>query len=179
MCKLIQPVLIDSLLESDWPALQAIYLQGIATGTATFEEAPPSGWDAWLKGKLDGCCLAARSGAELVGWAALSQVSSRWVYRGVAEVSLYVTEGQRGHGVGRLLLQALVTASETGGIWTLQAGIITLNHASIHLHQAIGFRLVGVREKLGLMTYGPYAGQWLDVALMERRSPILNPLNPI
>jgi len=178
MGNLFQPILIDSLQKSDWPALQTIYLQGIATGIATFEEAPPPGWDAWRKGKLDGCCLAARSGAELVGWAALTQVSSRRVYHGVAEVSLYVAEGQRGHGVGKLLLQALVTVSEMGGIWTLQAGIITLNHASIHLHQAIGFRLVGVREKLGLMTYGPYAGQWLDVAPMERRSPIVNPLNP-
>jgi phosphinothricin acetyltransferase len=121
-------------------------------------------WDA---GHLPCCRLVARAGGEALGWAALSPVSSRCVYGGVAEVSVYVAERARGRGVGRLLLSELVAASERHGIWTLQAGIFPENQASIALHQRAGFRLVGVRERLGSMD-----GRWRDVVLMERRSAI-------
>src|SRR5262245_45387467 len=122
--------LIDTMKESDWEQVRSIYLEGIATGDATFEtDAPP--WEKWNAGHLPSCRLVARSGDTVRGWAALSPVSSRCVYGGVAEVSIYIGRAYRGMGLGRALLMALITASEKNGLWTLQAGIFPENRASI------------------------------------------------
>lgn len=150
----------------DWPAVQTIYLEGIATGNATFETDAPE-WAAWDLAHLQKCRLVARLRDETIGWAALTPVSGRCVYAGVAEVSVYVAERMRGKKVGRRLLSALVEESEKHGIWTLQAGIFPENTASIEVHKRCGFRMVGVREKLGKMN-----GIWRDVVLMERRSGV-------
>jgi phosphinothricin acetyltransferase len=158
---------IVPMTAADWPAVREIYAQGIATGNATFEENPPE-FEAWDRGHLAACRLVARNGDEAAGWAALSPVSGRCVYAGVAEVSVYVRESARGRGVGLGLLNALVEESEKHGIWTLQAGIFPENVASIAIHQKAGFRIVGVREKLGCMD-----GRWRDVMLMERRSKVV------
>ena len=157
---------VEPMLACDWPQVKAIYLEGIATGNATFQKTAPE-WEEWDAGHLSHCRLVARpdGGREVAGWAALSPVSGRCVYAGVAEVSVYVAQRARGQGVGRLLLCGLVAESEKQGIWTLQAGIFPENEASIALHQSAGFRVVGVRERLGCMD-----GRWRDVVLMERRS---------
>lgn len=162
---LIQGV-IEPLQPDDWEAVRAIYLEGIATGDATFEEDAP-GWDHWNAGHLQSCRIVARSEAGVQGWAALSPVSSRCVYAGVAEVSVYVAAKARGQKVGVKLLAALVEQSEHHGIWTLQAGIFPENSASIELHKRAGFRIVGIREKIGCMH-----GRWRDVVLLERRSAV-------
>lgn len=155
--------------EEDWEQVRSIYLEGIMTGHATFETDAPS-WEKWNASHLRECRLVARcsdSGrsGDIVGWAALSPVSERCVYSGVAEVSVYVSEKGRGHGTGRALLCALVEASEKCGIWTLQAGVFPENIASIRVHLKCGFREVGRRERLGRMN-----GLWRDVMLLERRS---------
>lgn len=158
-------LLIDTLRPEDWDGVRAIYLEGIATGQATFEtDAPP--WERWDASHLAAPRLAARKGGALLGWAALSRVSAREVYRGVAEVSVYVAARARGRGVGRALLAALVEASEACGIWTLQAGIFPENEASLRLHRACGFRQVGRRERIARLR-----GNWRDTLLLERRSP--------
>ena len=159
---------IDALQAADWPAAAAIYAEGIAGGNATFEQDAPA-WDAWDAGHLPGLRLAARAAdGSLVGWAALSPVSGRCVYAGVAEVSVYVAGGAQGHGVGQALLERLVAESETAGLWTLQAGIFPENGASVALHQRCGFRVVGVRQRLGQLR-----GVWRDVLLLERRSALV------
>ncbi|MBN1201972.1 MAG: N-acetyltransferase [Anaerolineae bacterium] len=158
---------IDALQAADWPQVEAIYREGIATGNATFELQPPL-WDVWDRTHLADCRLVARDEARVLGWAALSPVSSRCVYAGVVEVSLYVAADVQGHGIGKVLLQALVTASERAGLWTLQAGILRENTASIKLHTVCGFREVGYRERLGCLN-----GVWRDVVLMERRSAVV------
>ncbi|HXW56293.1 MAG TPA: GNAT family N-acetyltransferase [Candidatus Cybelea sp.] len=150
----------------DWPAVHDIYVEGILTGQATFETQAPE-WERWDAAHLKSCRLLARLGGEIVGWAALSPVSSRLVYAGVAEVSVYVAERARRRGVGRRVLSALVEASEREGIWTLQAGIFPENVASIEIHRRCGFRVVGLRERLGCLS-----GRWRDVVLMERRSEL-------
>lgn len=150
----------------DWPAVCAVYRQGIATGQATFETTTPT-WEQWHAAHLDACRLVARLQGEIIGWAALSPVSRRQVYAGVAEVSVYVAESRRGQRVGSALLRSLVAASEKAGIWTLQASIFPDNRASVALHQACGFRIVGRRERLAKQH-----GVWRDVLLMERRSRI-------
>jgi len=147
----------------DWEAVQAIYREGIATGNATFETDAPE-WERWNASHLPHCRLVAREASEVLGWAALSAVSQRWVYRGVAEVSVYVAERARGRGVGRMLLDALIAESERQGMWTLQAGIFPENTASLELHRRRGFRVVGVRERIGQRD-----GVWRDVMLLERR----------
>ena len=157
-------ITIDAMSPEDWDAVRAIYSQGIATGNATFEKAVPD-WDQWNNGHLARCRLVARSAGEVLAWAALSPVSNRCVYGGVAEASLYVRERSRGKGVGRALLAALIEASEAAGIWTLQAGIFPENAASLELVKRHGFRVVGIRERLGSMN-----GRWRDVVLLERRS---------
>jgi L-amino acid N-acyltransferase YncA len=148
----------------DWPAVRAIYEEGIATGQATFQVHAPT-WEEWDGGHLSHCRLIAERTSLVVGWAALSGVSSRCVYAGVAEVSIYVAAAARGGGIGRRLLEALVAESERAGIWTLQAGIFPENLPSLTVHERCGFRRVGRREKLGQMD-----GRWRDVLLLERRS---------
>jgi phosphinothricin acetyltransferase len=155
---------IRSLDESDWPAVLSIYRQGIATGRATFETDAP-GWDKWNASHLAAPRLVAVDDDRVVAWAALSPVSARSVYAGVAEVSIYVSDGCRGRGIGRRLLQALVEAAERTGFWTLQGGIFASNAPSIRLHLSCGFRIVGTRERIGSL-----AGTWHDVVLVERRS---------
>jgi phosphinothricin acetyltransferase len=149
---------------ADWPRVREIYAEGIATGHATFQTAPPA-WEEWDAEHLCAPRLVALLGGEVAGWAALSPVSRRPVYAGVVEVSVYVADAARGRGLGRLLLGELVHASEAAGIWTLQAGIFPENTASLALHERCGFRRVGLREQLGAMQ-----GRWRDVLLMERRS---------
>lgn len=155
---------LDAMEEENWPAVAQILREGIATGNATFETTVPK-WEEWDRAHLRDCRLVARAGDRIVGWAALSPVSNRCVYGGVAEVSVYVAARAWGQGIGTLLLRALVEASEGAGIWTLQAGIFPENVASIRLHEACGFRKVGIRERLGQMD-----GVWRDVVLLERRS---------
>ena len=159
-------MIIDELQTGDWPAVRSIYQEGIDTGHATFEAHAPA-WEQWDADHIATCRLVARNSSRIAGWAALSPVSSRCVYAGVAEVSIYVAAASRGQGTGKALLQALIEASERQGIWTLQAGIFWENRASIALHQRCGFRVVGRRERLGLMH-----GVWRDVALLERRSRV-------
>jgi L-amino acid N-acyltransferase YncA len=158
---------IDAMQPDDWPQVEAIYREGIATGLATLETAPPT-WERFDAGHRKDCRLVARNGGHVIGWAVLSPVSARAVYAGVAEVSVYIAEAARGQGIGKALLCALVGASEQAGIWTLQAGIFRENTASIALHTACGFRVVGVRERLGQLH-----GVWRDVVLMERRSQVV------
>jgi phosphinothricin acetyltransferase len=148
----------------DWGQVRAIYLEGIATGHATFEIDAPT-WEKWDAGHLREARLVAREEETILGWAALSRVSDRCVYGGVAEVSVYVGARGRGRGVGRALLEALVEASEQNGIWTLQAGVFPENVASIKLHLSCGFREVGRRERIGQLN-----GVWRDTLLLERRS---------
>jgi L-amino acid N-acyltransferase YncA len=155
---------IRPMLPSDWEAVRAIYLEGIATGNATFETAAPE-WDRWDTSHRRDCRLVACDDHAVAGFAALSPVSARAVYAGVAEVSVYVAERARGAGVGLALLRELVRASEAAGVWTLQAGIFPENTASIALHERCGFRVVGRRERIGCRD-----GRWRDVVLMERRS---------
>jgi L-amino acid N-acyltransferase YncA len=158
---------VKVMTPQDWGSVREIYLEGIGTGNATFEKSAPD-WQTWDAGHLKSCRFVARLNSEVVGWAALSPVSGRCVYSGVAEVSVYVAERARGRKVGSLLLDALVTASEREGMWTLQAGIFPENLPSIELHTRKGFRIVGMREKLGCMD-----GRWRDVILMERRSAVV------
>jgi len=147
-----------------WPEVLRIYLEGIATGNATFEVEAPS-WEKWDGSHLPNCRLIAQEESKILGWAALSPVSSRRVYAGVVEVSAYVAEAARGKGIGKSLLSALIESSEDCGVWTLQAGIFPENAASITLHKSLGFREVGRRERIGKM-----GEAWRDVVLLERRS---------
>jgi len=147
-----------------WPAVREIYREGIATGNATFETELPA-WEKWDSGHRKDCRLIARRGEKILGWAALSLVSARQVYAGVAEVSVYVAASARGSGVGKALLQALIAESESHGIWTLQAGIFPENVGSIALHKSCGFREVGARQRIGKL-----GEVWRDVLLLERRS---------
>lgn len=163
---------ISTMLPADWPAVSSIYQEGIETGNATFEDHSPATFEEWSQGKLVECRLTAFMNYAVVGWAALSPVSRREIYRGVAEVSLYVAENSRGSGVGSELLRSIIQSSEDNGIWMLQAGVFPENAVSMHLCLKNGFKLLGIREKLGLMNFGPYAGQWRDVAFLERRSKI-------
>ena len=158
---------LEPMGPADWESVRAIYREGIATGNATFEQSAPE-WEQWDEGHLRACRLVARSGGEVIGWAALSPASRRRVYRGVAEVSVYVSGRARRQGVGMALLIALIESSEREGIWTLQAGIFPENTASVELHRRAGFRVVGTRERLGSMD-----GRWRDVVLMERRSAVV------
>jgi phosphinothricin acetyltransferase len=156
---------IQPLRPDDWPAVRAIFEAGIASGDATFETAAPT-WEAWDAAHLPEHRLVARDDGQVLAWAALAPVSDRCAYAGVAEDSIYVAPAAQGRGVGRQLLAALVASAEQGGIWTVQTGIFPENRASVRLHQACGFRLVGVRERLGRLD-----GRWRDVLLLERRSP--------
>ncbi len=159
-------LIIETMERCDWPVVRAIYQEGIAIGNATFEtEAPDQ--ETWEENHVPDCRFVARQRGQVVGWAALTPISDRCVYGGVAEVSVYVTASAQGQGIEKALLGALVEASEQAGIWTLQAGIMAENKVSIALHQACGFRTVGHREHLGQLH-----GVWRDVVLMERRSRV-------
>lgn len=158
------------MTEFDWPAVERIYRAGISTGQATFEAAPPSSWTAFEDGKHPRLLLVALEDEELVGWAAASPVSKRDVYRGVIEHSVYTHPEARGRGVGRQLLDELIRRADEAGIWTIQASIFPENTPSLRLHQQAGFRVIGTRERVALMTYGPQSGQWRDTVLVERRA---------
>jgi L-amino acid N-acyltransferase YncA len=160
------PVTIRDLRPDDWPAVRAIYEDGIRGGNATFETETPS-WERWDAAHSQLRIVAERDGA-VVGWAALSPVSDRCCYGGVGDVSVYVAEAARGARLGHALLTALVERSEQAGYWTLSAGIFPENQASVRLHKACGFREVGVRERLGELH-----GVWRDVLLLERRSTLI------
>ena len=160
---------IRAMTAADADAVLAIYAEGIATGHATFEDQAPD-WAGFDAKRMAAPRLVAEEGGDVLGWAALSPVSDRCVYGGVAENIVYVAAAARGKGVGRALLTALAEASEAAGIWTLQAGIMVENAGSVKLHEACGFRIVGVRERLGKMRFGPMQGRWRDIYLMERRS---------
>ncbi len=159
----------NKMKTEDWWQVRLIYKEGIATGHATFEKEAPD-WDAVHLPKPR---LVARDGDKIIGWAALSPVSARRVYSGVAEMSLYVRAANRRQGVGSALMGAIIAASEKAKIWTLQAGIFPENKASLAMVKKQGFREVGRRERLGKMTYGPLAGAWRDVMIMERRSKLV------
>jgi L-amino acid N-acyltransferase YncA len=165
-------ITIRALEAADWPAVERIYREGIATGNATFEANPPT-WDEFDREKVPEPRLVAEVDGEVVGWAAASQISSRCVYEGVLEHSVYVAEAARGQGIGRMLLRAFLEASESNGTWTVQSGIFPENEPSLALHEQLGFRTVGTRERVGKMSYGPFAGQWRDVVMIERRSPVI------
>lgn len=157
---------IDSMQPEDWSAVREIYLEGLATGQASFETEAPE-WEQWHRARLPVCRLVARNSEGILGWAALSRVSSRPVYTGVAEASVYVAARGRGQGVGLALLEALIAAAEAAGIWTLEGKVFPENGASLALCERCGFRRVGVRKKLGC-----HNGVWRDVVLLERRSSI-------
>jgi phosphinothricin acetyltransferase len=159
-------IAIAALGPGDWDDVARIYAEGIATRLATFETEVPS-WQAWDDAHLAEHRIMAREDGRAAGWAALAPVSSRCVYAGVAEVSVYVAAAARGRGVGTALLSALVASSEVGGVWTLEAGILPENEASLRMHERCGFRVVGRRERLGRMD-----GEWRDVLLLERRSRV-------
>lgn len=151
---------------ADWPQVRAIYVEGIATGLATFETEAPA-WEQWDAGHLPSCRLVGRRNDLVVGWAALSPISRRPCYAGVAEVSIYVAAANRGGGVGRALLRALVEESERHGIWTLQGATFAENAASLRLLASCGFRVVGRRERVARLN-----GVWIDTILTERRSAV-------
>lgn len=156
--------LVDQMQPADWPQVRQIYLQGIAGAQATFETEAPS-WDIWDTNHHVFARLVAREDGKIIGWAALSPVSSRRAYAGVAETSVYVALDKRGTGVGRQLLESLISESEQNGIWTLQAVMFPENTASVALHRACRFREVGRRERISKLN-----GKWRDTVLLERRS---------
>lgn len=158
---------IKHIEAQDWEAIAVIYRLGIETGIATFETKIPS-WENWDQAHFKTCRFAAWLENKLVGWAALSPVSDRCVYGGVAEVSVYVDTNQKGKGIGTKLLESLIEASENEGIWTLQSGIFRENEGSIQLHKKVGFREIGYREKVGKRN-----GIWHDNVILEKRSKIV------
>jgi L-amino acid N-acyltransferase YncA len=163
-------VRVTALTVDHWPEVERIYAAGIATGHATFEPEPPT-WEQFDVAKLaDQRLVALDDEGRVAGWAAASGVSDRCVYAGVVEHSVYVDPPAGGRGLGRVLLDALVASTEAAGIWTIQSGVFPENTASLAVHHAAGFRDVGIRERVGRMTYGPLAGQWRDVVMIERRS---------
>jgi L-amino acid N-acyltransferase YncA len=156
---------IRPLEAADWPGVERIYAEGIATGDATFETEPPS-WDEFDGGRLPGHRLVAVEQGEVVGWAALSPTSSRACYAGVVEHSVYVAKASRGRGVGKALLQALIAGADAAGLWTIQTSIFPENESSVALHRSLGFREVGRRERIAKLK-----GVWRDTLLLERRRP--------
>lgn len=153
--------------QSNYGQVKEIYDAGIRTGIATFEPAAPD-WSKWNKKFLPDCRLALLDKDQVIGWAALTRVSQREVYKGVAEVSLYIDPGHRGKSLGKRMLTELIKRSEKAGLWTLQASIFKLNTASIKLHQSCGFRSIGYRERIAERD-----GVWHDTIIMERRSEVV------
>jgi len=160
-------VTIKPMEANDWPLVSKIYAEGIATGFATFEKDIPT-YEAWDSAHMKSCRLVAVKENEILGWAALSPVSSRCVYGGVGEVSVYVGQNGRGMGLGKQLMESLIEESEKEGLWTLQSGIFPENEGSIHLHKKVGFRFIGKRERVGKLD-----GVWRDNLLFERRSEVV------
>ncbi len=158
---------IRALIKDDWSDVAAIYQEGLDTGVATFETIVPT-WEQWDVSHIPKCRLVAEIENEVIGWAALSPVSKRPVYKGVAEVSVYIASSARGLKVGQQLLARLINQSEDAGFWTLQAGIFSKNKASIALHKKMGFRMIGFREKVACRN-----GKWHDNCLLERRSTVV------
>jgi phosphinothricin acetyltransferase len=158
---------IRPMSPEDWPAVARIYHEGIATGFATFEKEIPS-FENWDKAHIKDCRLIAIDDNSIAGWAALSPVSSRCVYGGVAEVSVYIGKEHWGKGIGKSLLNSLINTSEQAGYWTLQSGIFPQNRGSIKIHEQCGFRLIGCRKRIGKLD-----GVWLDNLIFERRSTIV------
>ncbi|AXT21042.1 GNAT family N-acetyltransferase [Flavobacteriaceae bacterium AU392] len=163
----MESISIRDMQPEDWQEVSKIYKEGIATGMATFEKKVPE-YDAWNNAHLDHCRIVAIKKNAILGWAALSPVSSRCVYGGVGEVSVYVSQNSRGEGVGSLLMNALISKSELAGFWTLQSGIFPENLGSIELHKKTGFRYIGKRERIGSLD-----GVWKDNLLFERRSKLI------
>jgi L-amino acid N-acyltransferase YncA len=162
----VNEIIIRELTKEDYPSVSNIYREGIETKNATFETEAPD-WEYWNKSKLPYCRLCAVIENEVVGWAALSPTSSRYVYRGINEVSIYISTRHSNKGAGKKLMRALIDESEKNGVWTLYASIFPENKASIHLHKSFGFRKIGYMEKAGCMD-----GVWRDTVLLERRSKI-------
>jgi len=160
-------IIIRPMEAKDWVSVAKIYAEGIATGLATFEKDIPS-YETWDSAHMKTCRLIAEQDDSILGWAALSPVSSRCVYGGVGEVSVYVGQNSRGLGVGKLLMESLIKESEQEGLWTLQSGIFPENEGSIELHKKVGFRFIGKREKVGKLD-----GVWKDNVLYERRSKVV------
>jgi phosphinothricin acetyltransferase len=150
---------------ADWPDVERIYAEGIATGNATFELHPPT-WEEFDHGRLEAHRLVAVDGGIVVGWAALSPTSRRACYAGVVEHSVYVTEAARGRGIGKALMRALIAGADAAGLWTIQTSVFPENEATLALHRALGFRIVGRRERIAELD-----GAWRDTILLERRSP--------
>ena len=158
------PITIEALRAEHWPGVARVYEEGIARRNATFETEVPA-WEAWDSSHLGEHRFVALRDGKVVGWAAVSPVSSRCCYEGVVENSVYVAESARGQGVGRRLLEELIASTESAGIWTIEAGMFPENVASVRLHEAAGFETVGTHKRLGKL-----AGEWRDVLLLERRS---------
>jgi phosphinothricin acetyltransferase len=165
MTTLAPPVVVRALLAEDWPAVRAIYVDGIRSGLASFETEAPA-WEDWDAEHT--LRFVAESGGTVVGWAAAGAVSSRWCYRGVVESSVYVAEHARGRGVGHVLMEELIAYSEREGIWTIQTSVFPENEPSLVLHKRLGFRVVGIRERIGKRD-----GLWRDTVLLERRSEVI------
>lgn len=158
---------ITELLPLHWEDVKRIYIEGIATGNATFQSSVPT-WEEWDAAHAKAPRLIAIENEVILGWAAITPVSGRCVYAGVGEVSVYVSEAARGKGVGKKLLESLIIESEKNNFWTLQAGIFPENFASVKIHEACGFRVIGAREKIGQSN-----GLWRDTLLLERRSKVV------
>lgn len=163
-------MIVRDLTPRDWPAVEAIYRQGIEAGNATFESEPPT-WEHFDAAKRGDLRLVAEDAGIVIGWTAASAVSARSVYAGVVEHSVYVAADRQGAGVGRHLLEALIARADATGVWTIQSSVFPENAASLALHASLGFRRVGRRERIGLMPSGPWAGRWRDTVLIERRRP--------
>ncbi len=163
----MRQVIIEAMKPEDWETVREIYRAGLATGQASFETAVPT-WETWDKSKRPDCRLIARNDEQIIGWAALSPISSRAAYAGAAEVSVYVSADARGNGVGKALLQTLVSASEQANVWTLQASIFPENVASVELHKTCGFKIVGFRDKIA-----QHFGVWRNTVILERRSSVV------
>ena len=162
-----QDILIVPMEPQDWPTVRRIYAGGIATGNATFETTTPD-WDAWDRNHLPACRLVARLDGAVVAWAALSPVSARACYAGVAEHSIYVDEAHRGRGIGKTLLAEFVQQTEGAGFWTIQSSIFPENQSSIAIHLACGFRILGRRKRVAMLH-----GVWRDTVIVERRSVVV------
>ena len=160
-------IIFRPMTADDWKNVSEIYRQGIETGNAIFQQEIPT-YPDWDNGHLKNCRIVAIKDNEVAGWAALTPVSGRCVYAGVAEVSVYVADKNRGHKIGHKLLEKLIIESENEKLWTLQAGIFPENIASLKIHEALGFRKIGHRERIGQMN-----GIWRDIILLERRSKLI------